>query len=60
MVRSNEQNPSEVSERIRKRQKADAILLEMFSLKELPEQRISEEEQKSFGKRIARGDQAAK
>ena len=60
MVLSNEQNPGEVSERIKKRQKVDALLLEMLSIDELPEQRISDEEQKKFGKRIAKGDQAAK
>ncbi len=60
MARNPELRAGLTGERIRNRQKADAILLEMFSLDELPEQRITEKEQEEFSKRIARGDQDAK
>ncbi len=60
MVRSAEQKTGVAGERIKKRKLVDAILLEMFSLKELPEQRMTAEEQKRFGKRVAAGDKTAK
>ena len=55
-----EQKSRVVGGRIEKRQRADAMLLQIFGLDELPEQRMSAREQEEFGTRVACGDQTAK
>ncbi len=59
MTRNMEQ-PQVTSERIEKRRQADAMLLEMLGLEELPNQRMSAQEQRDYGVKIVRGDEAAK